>query len=174
MGRVVDKARQVYVDKGLRSRRVFLVWTTWTNGARGGGDETELSRMELLPTPKTTGIDSVSYRGFSAGLLPEGSIRVEHVSVLYTEDQLRGKIVPPSTRCLDSLVWDPPPANGSFFYEVVEDGRGDEQPSRQKYRISSQAWRQEGRIGWSFVLERISEDAQRDGTSRFGPGEAFG
>jgi hypothetical protein len=167
---IVDKARQIGVRSGLRSRRVFLVWTTWDGAERGEGNEVELSRMELLPTPRVTGLDAVAMQSFSAGVLPEGSIRVELVSVLYTEAQLNGFIVPPSERCLAPLVWNPPPPNGSFFYEVVEDGRGDVLPTRQKYRLASQVWRREGRVSWSFVLERISEDSTTAGPSRFAPG----
>lgn len=175
IGHVVDKARQVgEVRVGLRSRRVFLVWTLWSGAERGAGDEVEFRRMELLPTPRTTGIDAVARQSFSAGVLPEGSIRVELVSVRYTEEQLRGKVLPPAGECAEPTVWDPAPANGSFFYELVEDGRGDELPSRQRYRLGSQVWRREGRVSWSFTLERASEDATPEGPSRFAPGQSYG
>jgi hypothetical protein len=170
IGRIVDRGRQVAVKAGLRSRRVFLVWTEWSGPERGAGDECELSRMELLPTPRVRGLDAIALRAFGPGTLPEGSIRIDLVSVLYTEDQLSGFIVPASDRCLQPLVWNPPPVNASFFYEVVEDGRGDELPVRHKYRPASQFSRNEGRVGWSFVLERISEDNTRQGPSRFAVG----
>ena len=141
---MIDRARQVGTKIGLRSRRVFLVWTQWSGPEIGTGDEVELARMELLPTPRVVGIDAVAFQSMSAGVLPEGSIKVDCVSVRYTEDQLRGHILPPSPGCVTPLEWNPPPPNGSFFYEVVEDGRGDAEPVRQKYRLSSQAWRREG------------------------------
>ncbi len=174
VARTVDKARQVGVKAGLRSRRVFLVWTLWDGAERGAGNETEYSRMELLPTPRVSGLDAVARASFSAGVLPEGSVRVELVSALYTEAQLNGFLVPPSACCLEPVVWNPPPPNGSFFYEVVEDGRGDELPVRQKYRLASQVWRREGRISWSFALERVSEDNTEEGPSRFALGGADG
>lgn len=171
---MIDRARQVGTKIGLRSRRVFLVWTQWSGPEIGTGDEVELARMELLPTPRVVGIDAVAFQSMSAGVLPEGSIKVDCVSVRYTEDQLRGYVVPVGPCCPVMLDWNPPPPNGSFFYEVVEDGRGDAEPVRQKYRLSSQAWRREGRISWSFTLERISEDATRSGPSRFAPGGTNG
>jgi hypothetical protein len=171
---IVDRGRQVGVKAGLRPYRVFLVWTQWSGAERGAGDETELSRMELLPTPRVQALDAVALATFSAGVLPEGSIRVDCVSSLYTDDQLRGFVVPPSSRCLQPLVWNPPPPNGSFFYEVVEDGRGDSQPTRQKYRIAGQVWRRPGRVSFSFTLERISEDNLPQGPSRFAPGQEYG
>jgi len=172
---MVDRARQVATKTGLRSRRVFLVWTMWDGVEIGAGDEVELARMELLPTPRVQGLDAVALQSFSAGILPEGSIKVDCVSVRYTEDQLNGRVVPPTSKCAQPTVWDPPPVNGSFFYEVVEDGRGDQEPVRQKYRLSSQTWRREGRIAWSFTLERISEDTSpATGKSRFAPGEPYG
>jgi hypothetical protein len=174
----LDRVRQVATNLGLRSHRVFLVWTLWDGQQRGEGDESEVARMELLPTPKVEGFDALQLQSFSAGVLPVGTIRVSLVSVRYTEDQLRGRIIPPdvpySAPCVPSVFMDPLPANLSFFYEVVEDGRGDALPVRQKYRLSDQVWRREGKVSYSFLLERISEDSTREGPSRFAPGGAYG
>ena len=167
---IIDKARQVAVNFGLRSRRVFLVWTRWTGVERGEGDEIEIDRLELLPTPKVTGLDAVALNAFSAGILPEGSVRIDLVSALYTEDTLRGR-VPPK---MNGVRWEEFPKDVSFFYEVVEDGRGDVRPARQKYRVGSQFARRESNVSWSFVLERISEDNERDGASRFAPKHEYG
>jgi hypothetical protein len=165
VARAVDRARQVGVRVGLRSRRVFLVWGLWSGSGRGDGSISEIARMELLPTPKMSGVDSIRYNPFSAGQLPEGSVRVEHVSARYTEEQLRGKLL--AIGC-EVQRWDPPPANGSFWYEVVEDGRGDASPLRQTYRLAGQVMRREGNVSWSFDLERASEDANPvTGASRF-------
>jgi hypothetical protein len=174
VSRSVDRARQVATKTGLRSRRVFLVWSQWSGAAVGDGDEVELSRMELLPTPRVRGLDGVTFSSYGAGVLPEGSLRVDLVSVQYTEDQLRGHVVPPSSACLTPLVWNPPPPNGTFFYEVVEDGRGDRLPIRQRYRLLGQPDRKEGRVCWGFALERASEDNTREGPSRFAPGGTYG
>lgn len=167
---VVDKARQIGVNLGLNSHRVFLVWTRWSGLVRGEGDEVEFARLELLPTPKVSGLDAVVLNPFSAGLLPEGSVRIDNVSVLYTEDTLRGWR-PPS---MPGVRWTEFPPDVSFFFEVFEDGRGDPLPERQKYRLGSQVWHREAKIGFTFVLERISEDARRQGMSRFAPGERGG
>src|SRR5271157_5930725 len=170
---LVDRARQVAVKTGLRSHRVFLVWTLWSGASRGEGDEREIARMELLPTPRVDGLDAVALRSFSAGILPEGSVRLRSVSVRYTEEQLRGRIVPPVAWRRDAVALDPLPRNVSFFYELFEDGRGDAEPARTRYRLASQVWHQEGKVAFTFVLERISEDAGVDGPSRFAPGERY-
>ena len=159
----IDRARQVAVRVGLHSRRVFLVWEKWTGFERGEGRELEVLRLEILPTPKIIGLDAVALNPFSAGILPVGSIRVEKISATYTEDQLRGLTYPVLHADHINNPYD-------FFYEVVEDGRGDPQPIRQKYRLAAQPWRREGLIQWQIVLERISEDAKRDGTTRYGSG----
>jgi hypothetical protein len=172
---VVDRVRQLNTELGQRSRRVFLVWTKWTGGGQGDGDEVEVDRLELLPTPKVSGLDAVPLAAMSAGVLPVGSIRVSEVSVSLTEGQLRGLYAPAAgisavqpdgtTGPTDHV----PPGFG-FFYEVVEDGRGDAFPVREKYRLSSQPRMNEANIGWELVLERISEDASRDGSSTYGDG----
>ena len=169
---VVDRARQVAVRTGLRSHRVFLVWTLWDGAERGSGDEREVARMEILPTPRVDGLDAVALKSFGPGILPEGSIRLRSVSVRYTEDQLRGRVVPVDAWKTEAL--DPLPANVSFFYELFEDGRGNEYPTRMKYRLASQVWHQEGKVAHTFVLERISEDSTAEGPSRFAPGEQYG
>jgi hypothetical protein len=171
---VVDRARQVAVKTGLRSHRVFLVWTLWSGAARGEGDEREVARMEVLPTPRVEGLDAVALKSFSAGILPEGSIRLRSVSVRYTEEQLRGRVVPPNAERHEAVLLDPLPPNVGFFYEVFEDGRGDALPVRQKYRLASQVWHQEGKVAYTMVLERISEDSTVEGPSRFAPGGAYG
>lgn len=180
--RTVDRVRQLNTSLGQRSRRVFLVWSKWTgavpnadDGGRGDGDDVEVDRLELLPTPKVTGLDAVALNAMSAGVLPVGTVRVEEVSASFTEAQLRGLFSVAAgvfETQPDGTVGpvDHVPSGTSFFYEIVEDGRGDTFPIRQKYRLSAQPWLREARVSWTLVLERISEDARRDGSSRYGEG----
>lgn len=90
----VDRLRQRLTSAGLRSDRVFLVWTTFSGAHRGEGEETEVARVELLPTPRVSDMTAVNFNPFSAGILPNGVIRVDRVSGRMTEDQLRGLAIP--------------------------------------------------------------------------------
>jgi hypothetical protein len=173
----VDRLRQFATRFGLRSYKVYLVWTRWAGEERGTGVESEVARMEILPTPVVTNLDTVAYRFFSGGVLPVGSISVKKISALYTSDQLRGLAVPGACFVEEN---DPPRPSSAraiephatslpdpldFYWEVWEDGRGDDPADRMKYRLSAVPWRHAGGVEWEAVLERVSVDAKRDGKS---------
>jgi len=162
LGPRVDRLRQLSTKLGLRSRRVFLVWTRFTGEDRGEGDEHVLARVEILPTPKVSDATDIKRMPFAAGILPVGSLRVSLISLQFTFDQLTGKSVPG-----ESARKAPGPST-DFFYEVVEDGRGDEPPHRERFRVFGFPWRDEGAVSWAVVLERCSEDFGRDGLSQIG------
>lgn len=160
--RVADRLRQFSTRFGLRSRRVFLTWTRFTGAERGEGYERILARTEILPTPKVADATSVMRMPFAAGVLPVGSLRVSLISVKFTLDQLTGRRIPGKA---DN---EPIPEPIDFFYELVEDGRGDNPAERARYRVLGVPWRDEGNVGWTVLLERASEDMARDGTSQIG------
>ena len=172
---IVDKVRQLNTQLGQRSLRVFLVWTQWTGPYDGDGDPVEVARLEILPTPKVEGIGGVGLTGMSAGVLPVGSIRVTEVSAALTEGQLRGLYCPQAGVAMaqpDGTMGaaDHLPPRTDFFYEVVEDGRTETYPIRQKYRLADQPRLNEGNVCWELGLERVSEDNSRDGSPRYGEG----
>jgi hypothetical protein len=177
----VDRLRQLNTRMGIRPMRVFLVWERWSGSEGGEGTPTVIARMEILPTPKVESLDSISLRMMAAGVLPAGSIHVSEISVNYTEDQLLGFAIP-------SQAWvateNPPKTDSStripahsghgkdrtdFYYEVAEDGRGDDPPARNKYRIADQPFRKAGDVQWIVTLERVSEDNDRRGRNQLGP-----
>jgi hypothetical protein len=184
LSRPIDRIRQVGVRLGARSRRVFLVWQRWGGLERGDGTPYEVDRVELLPTPRVQGLDAVALTAVSAGILPIGTIRVDQVSASYTESMLRGLFslragvfeeVDAGSQASQLLSVGPHPADHvpqpvEFFYEVVEDGRHEGLPLRQKYRLSAQPTLDETKVQWKLVLERISEDAARDGSSSYSLG----
>jgi len=163
LGTRVDRLRQIATNLGIRPYRVFLVWEKYSGEERGVGDPIVVARHEILPTPKVSGIDSVARNPFGAGMLPVGSIRLDRVSTSMTRDELCGLMIP--GRHEDHI-----PEPYSFYYEVIEDGRGDPCPLRDKYRLAATPMRQAGRVSWVVVLERESEDNQRNGSSRYGDG----
>jgi hypothetical protein len=157
--------RQLNTKFGIRSKRVFLVWTRFDGAETGEGQETRLAEVELLPTPKIADLSSVALNPYSVGTIPIGSIRVTEVSAgQYTLDDLMGEIIPGLTTRLAEMP------EVSFFYEMREDGRGDDPPSRDRFRLVSQPNRDEGGVQWQFILERSSQDRSRAGLSTYGSG----
>lgn len=184
----VDRIRQLNTKLGERPHRVFLTWTRWTGEARGEGAEELVGQLEVLPTPRVDSLDSVSFSMFSGGTLPVGSIRVSEISVAtFTEDLLCGRRIPDEARCCrdvpderGAVVPHTAPIDGrseevpfpfDFFYEVVEDGRGDPHPVRNRFRLLSKPFRRAGKVDWMIMLEREDPDRERDNRSPFaGPG----
>lgn len=178
----IDRLRQFSTRFGLRSRRVFLVWTRWSGEERGEGVENEYARVEILPTPRVADLTAIAFDPRSGGVLPVGSLRVDRISAQFTEDILEGRKIPvvspgggihcaptsPSTTTEHSgedLAIDEPFA---FFYEVIEDGRGDNPPEREKFRIAASPYRNEGYVEWGVILEQINENNDRFGGSQIG------
>lgn len=188
---VADRIRGIPVKLGLRSKRVFLVWTHWTGEERGEGDEFVLARVELQPTPLVSDLSSVSRRPYSIGWFAEGSIRCSEISsARYTYDQLTGLEIPTDAvreRCASCCGPVAPlggaPVNPSgpcfvervgradvdFWWEIVEDGRGDQPPIRFRYRILGGPSRDEEGFQWVVNLEAASEALSRDGRPNIGP-----
>ena len=152
-----DKLRQIATNLGIRPYRVTLIWTRWSGTERGEGVERVVQTQELLPTPKVASLDNLSFSLMHAGTIPIGSVSLTGVSLTYTEDLLRGLVVPLAHE-------DEVPEPFDFFYELVEDGRGDPQPQRQRYRLLKPPFRRAGVVDWSLWLQRVAEDRGRDGT----------
>jgi hypothetical protein len=156
----VDRLRQIATNFGLRPYRIWLVWDRYTGGEAGVGDCIEAMRIELIPTPVVKSMDGTMLQLMNAGMVPEGSVRITKISPRYTYDQLRGLWYP--ARHEDAL-----PEGTPFFYEVVEDGRGDSTPVRHRFRLLGLPHRDAGKLQWSLTLERVSGDNARDGDSTY-------
>jgi hypothetical protein len=139
----------------------------------GEGGENILARVELLPTPRVD-FAGVSRRPWSVGQLPEGSARLDRVSVYYTNDNLKGLVIPqtpvqaqPEGQLIAGTALKPQTDSQiDFFYEIVEDGRGEELPERRRFHLYGEPFRDAGNVGWSIVLEPASDPMGRDGKSR--------
>ena len=186
LGPKADRLRQLATKFGARPYRVTLVWTKWTGSSRGEGDELVIREMEILPTPKVQTLDSVSFSIFHAGTIPVGSVRLTEVSLGITYDMLNGHALPKQEEDPCDEVWqewckckeeqhaDQIPQPFDFFYEVCEDGRGDDPPVRQKYRLLNVPFREATKVYWSLMLEKIAEDRGRDGRSKYLTGKEGG
>lgn len=171
-----DRLRQLYTRFGVRSRRVFLVWTQSVGETVGSGSEVVMARREILPTPKVTDATAITRRPLSIGIVPDGSLRIDQISCgAYTEDNLRGRAIPPD---LDTAVQPPPdtskdvggtPTNKlvvdpmTYFYEIVEDGRGDDPAARTRYKLLGSPWRSESQLYWGIFIEPMSGAFDRYG-----------
>ncbi len=174
LGGRVDRIRQLATRLGIRPYRVFLVWTRATGAVVGEGEENIFARVEILPTPRVD-LSAMVRRPWTMGILPEGTCRVDRVSVAFTNDQLKGLVIP-APRCRSATFegqllagdWVKPQSDEQcdFFYEVVEDGRGDELPERRRFRLYGEPVRDAGNVSWSLMLEPASDPLGRDGKSQ--------
>lgn len=152
---MVDRLRQFSTKFGLRSRRVFLVWTHFTGEERGEGEERLVARVELLPTPKVSELVGQQLVLYAGGVLPTGTMRVERISARFTEAQLTGRAIPGREE------GDAVPQPYDFFYEMVEDGRDGLSPLPFRYRLLGAPSRKEGGVSWTLLLERQQEAPTR-------------
>lgn len=166
---VADNLRQLSTRFGLRPQRVFLVWTEWSGEHRGEGTESLLAEVELLPTPRVSDATALARRGYSAGAIPEGTLRVDQISAgRYTADMLWGLRIPDdgAGRVLSESEAEPSSkSNVDFWYEMQEDGRGDNPARRERFRLFSSPHREAGSLYWSVNLESASEPRNRAGDS---------
>lgn len=156
MRRQVNRLRQFSTKFGLRPYRVFLVWTTFDGEERGEGREREITRIEILPTPKVADLTSLQQGPYSAGVLTTGTVRLERISAGFTQAQLSGLEVPGAGQVTDM------PKQVDFWYELREDGRGGDRPVALRFRLSSQPFRMAGSVSWCVSLERQDEATQPD------------
>ncbi len=172
-----DRLRQLNTRFGLRSSRVFLVHTKTDGEERGEGTERIIRRIELLPTPRVMDLTVINQRPWSGGTLPEGSIRIDQISVnRYTTDMLQGTRFAPAayagprhgpTHSAEVVGGDndAPEFDSStdFFYEIVSDDRDDRPTQRNRFRLLGDPWLNEGSLSWGILVEAASEPMNRDG-----------
>lgn len=150
---VVDRARQVATRLGARPDRVFLVWTRHGGEEFGEGDEVEIARHEILPTPKVNDRSAVALNPYSAGRLPVGAVRVTEISAgRHREALLAGKELPDGK---------PAPTGATFYFEIVDDGRDGNEPERRRFRLAATPARGPNGRDFEIVLERASADKAR-------------
>lgn len=180
-GRRADSLRQLATRFGIRPDRVFLVWTRWSGARRGEGDETVTHRVEILPTPRVSDVTSLARRPWSVGILPEGTLRVDRISVYFTEDHLSGLVIPsspptviPSGEQVAGTPVEPrEDPQRDFFWEIAEDGRGDALPDRRRFRLFAKPNRAAGSVEWAALLEPVSEPVNREGKPRVSEEDAL-
>lgn len=154
MGSVVDEARQLVTDLGLRPYQVWSVVVRWSGGERHRGTPTVRSEMQFLPTPLVESQSRVSKELREAGSVLRGNVRMVEVSPRYTEDDI-DLLFPRATLGIGE----------EHFIEVRMDAR-DGQSERRRYVVSSLPERRPGRFDWEVGLTKQDEDRTRRGAPR--------
>lgn len=152
----MDRAREKASLIGARPFRLFLVWTVFSGKERGQGEERILERHEVEPRPR---IDKggITRNPALVGIVAVGSVRVDELSTRYTYDELLGLLLPGGRAV--------PADQGrvTFFYEVVEDGRGDNPPERLRFRLFNTPSLEAENAQWVLILEPVSDAMKRNG-----------
>lgn len=156
---VVDKIRQLYTNFGVRPYRVFMVHVQWSGDRIGDGVPRELSRREILPTPRVGDISGTTEMLRASGLTEEGGISVDQISAKYTEDDLLGR-----TPDLQDPAM---PRTGlrqmEFYWEVVENRPSSPTPVRRDYAPSTAPALSRDGFQWRVNLAKRVFDRARDG-----------
>lgn len=125
----VDKIRQLYTDFGERPYRVFLVHQQWSGGVRGRGQPQDISRVEVLPTPRLLDMSGTTQVIHAFGLQEDGGVTIDQISLRFTEDDLLGK----TPDLIDPTNQRSGPEGFDFFWEIVEARNTTPQPVRRRY-----------------------------------------
>lgn len=154
LGDVVDDARQIVTDLGLRPYRVFSVVVRWSGGEVGKGDPCVESEVELLPTPKVVffgevGVGGLTTKMTEGGLSERGDAKMMEISPRYTEDDVR-----------QLFHLQPLPAGLDGFVEVRMDAR-DGSSIRRRFAVLVPQRRAE-KFDWIVRLKRQNQNDRRD------------
>lgn len=145
---VVDDARQIVADLGLRPYRIFSIVEQWSGGSRGRGKVSIISELEFTPPPV------LNYRPLrrdlgNAGVVERGDVTLERISPRFTEEEIRSFF--PTN--LDA---------GQFAYiEARYDGRNQGTPQRRRFTISSVPYLEIPRR-FQWVVKLRPQDDPRD------------
>ena len=158
----VDKIRQLATSFGVRPYRVFIVHVQWTGAKIGLGAPIEISRREVLPTPRIRDLTSTVEVLSTFGRLEEGGISIDKISPLWSEDDLMGK-TPDLT---DPTLPRGGKHNCDCFWEVQENRGVCPAPIVRQYSPPSVApTLSRGGMSWRVVLTKRAVNRSRQQTS---------
>lgn len=149
----VDHLRQIQSQLGANQYTVHLVWTRWTGGERGVGDEYITRDETLVPTPEIEDLNTVRKQNTSIGMAEVGSLRIRGISPRYTEPELMG--VRPGGVTLG--------ADEEFFWEVVSPASAGGVLRRRFFPRSAPTLK-ETDFEWVMDLMRAHGDRRSDGS----------
>lgn len=146
----IDQVRDLHTTFGERRYQVSLVWTRWSGGERGIGQETVITVLNLLPTPKVSDVSQVRRDVQSFGTEEMGELKISEISMTYSENLLVGK----------GMVGDGPiPLDVSFYWEVYNPAAG----LRRRFIPKSAPNINPSNFEWVISLVRASGDRDSEG-----------
>lgn len=152
LGSVVDRARDIYTQFGLRPYLVRMVKTRWSGGRRGIGTEEVLSEELILPTPLVSTLNSLDAEVSPIGNIEQGGIKVEQISsICYTEDMLMGR----------DADGEPVPRDQQFYYEIEMLGQSS---IKRRFTPAGAPSLDASKFQWVIELTKSNENRTRDGT----------
>lgn len=154
---IADRLRQFYTQFGLRPYRVFIVHVVWAGGQKGAGNPIEISRREVLPTPRVRDMAGTNEVLRATGLSEEGGINVDQISAKYSEDDLMGRTLDlqdPELRLTST-------SGADFFWEVVENRVVEPTGFRRRYVPSAAPFISADGFQWKVTLTRQDYPGRR-------------
>ena len=155
LGGCVDAVRDLYTEFGARQYEVRLVWTRWTGGQRGAGEEYVYRERLLQPTPRVRDLSAVKKTNMSLGLEEEGKIVVDELSPQLSEGDLLGLVGGQKV-----------PADTNFYWEVRTPPREGGRDIRRRFFPASAPVLKETKFQWSITLVRAHGDRTPEGLPR--------
>ena len=148
----VDGVRDIYTQLGARTYEVRLVWSRWTGGERGVGEEYVFHEELIQPTPLIADLAALDRELTQVGLAELGKLRVTQISPRYTERTLLGQ--------LNEVALTP---DTSFYWEVSRPAHEGERAVRRRFFPASPPSYKATDFDWSIVLVRAHGDRLPDG-----------
>jgi hypothetical protein len=147
----VDAIRNIATVLGARPYKIRIVRVRWSTGTRGEGVGEALSAMDLLPTPKMSGLGAVKEIVNPIGLDEAGELEVTQISGTFSENDLRG---------YDSDG--APPADGDEVFYEIEFPQMDGQPGlKRRFLLSGAPEYLASACQWKITLNRAHDDRAR-------------
>lgn len=158
LGCAVDAIRNIKTQLGARQYEVWLVWSRWTGGERGAGEEYVFREVQLLPTPKVQDLAAVRQIAESLGRIEEGDIEIAELSPKLSEGELLGLI--------DDFE---PGEDVNFYWEVLSPPREGQRAIRRRFFPTSAPVYEPTKFQWRIRLVRAHGDRTPRGLPRRSP-----
>ncbi len=146
MQSIVDMARQITVDVGLRPYTVHSVVLRWSGGEVGKGTPVCEKETPFEPTPLVD-LQSVQHVTTPAGSTDRGIVNVSEISAGYTEDDIQ-----------ELFHVQPLPAGREGFIEIRHDRR-DGETKRRRFRNIGVPWHDAEAFMWRAKM--VTQDGGR-------------
>jgi hypothetical protein len=156
----IDNIRQIATAMGLRPYRVFIVHVLWSGNKVGEGNPLEISRREILPTPRIRDMSATTEVLSAFGRVEEGGIVVDRISAKYSEDDLTGK----TPDLIDPAITRTGKRNGEYFWEVQENRPGFPRTTPRRYVHAAAPTLMRGGSHWRVPLNKQMVDRSRNQT----------